>query len=181
MLPEGLSVKVKDITGMKFGRLTVVKFDKMVQDGFRKNGNKKMQARWECLCDCGSTTFVPTGKLRCGHTKSCGCLVSEIRRRPRPEFRTQNGLGRSRICMIWRAMIQRCQPTNHNYHAWHRYGGRGIRVCDRWHDFKLFYEDMSPTYQDTLTLDRIDPDGNYEPSNCRWADRVTQARNRSKR
>lgn len=90
--------------------------------------------------------------------------------------RTTHGMSKMRIYKTWDSMKYRCQnPKAHNYH---NYGARGITVCDRWQSFENFYADMNATYEDTLELDRIDPNGNYEPSNCRWATKSQQNRNR---
>ncbi|MEV5950427.1 hypothetical protein [Streptomyces sp. NPDC051993] len=107
-----------------------------------------------------------------GTTVSCGCFSAQAT----SERSKKLGTG-TRVHFTWMSMISR--TTNPNNHAYHRYGGRGIRVCDRWLAFPNFYADMSPTYQEDLSIDRIDNNGDYEPSNCRWATPKEQQRNKS--
>lgn len=146
---------------MKYGRLTVIEFADV------KGGNK----RYLCLCDCGNKKVIAGTSLRTGATKSCGCLNLE-KKRTRDNV---HGLHGTKIHKSWSAMIQRC--TNPNNPKYYRYGGRGITVCERWKKFKNFLEDMGIPKQH-LSLDRIDNNGNYEPSNCRWASSLVQGNNR---
>lgn len=147
-----LSPWVKDITGLRSGRLVAVKY--LFTD-------KKRAAIWECLCDCGKLSQVKSGAIVRGGTKSCGC--SRRKNRP-PEYE------------IWRGMIRRCySPSAHGYGL---YGGRGISVCDEWKSFDNFYLDMGPRLSSELTLDRVDTNGNYCPVNCRWATWKDQNRNK---
>lgn len=138
------------------------------------------RVQFVCQCDCGKEAIVRSKSLMSGDTKSCGCW-----RRDKPTthgLATKHGLagkgsratGRDPTYVSWAGMKYRC--TNRNSHAWQDYGGRGIKVCERWLDFQNFLEDMGLRPNST-SLDRIDPDGNYEPGNCRWAARRTQARN----
>lgn len=152
---------MEDLTGKKFNRLTVTNFSHK-QDKGRKYF-------WNCLCDCKNTIIVRSDHLKNGHTKSCGCL--------RPETITKHSLGWSRSYACWFGMKDRC--NNPNNKSYHRYGGRGIRVCDEWKDVEVFIRDMGHPPDTDLQIDRIDNDGDYEPSNCRWVTKEQNARNRS--
>jgi len=146
----------KDLTGMKFGKLTVIK---------RTCNSKNGSARWICICECGKETIVIGSKLLSDHTKSCGCLKN-----------LKYGLSRTRLYRIWQGMIGRCEDIYKDNYYW--YGFRGISICEQWHDFITFYNwAISSGYNDNLTLDRINTNGNYEPSNCRWATQLEQCNN----
>ena len=125
-----------------------------------------------CRCSCGKNTTVSGTNLRRGKTKSCGCRRADNMRR----VATKHGNSEHPLYARWLNMHARCYDPHHN--RYYRYGARGIRVCERWHDFALYLEDVLPTYREGLTLDRIDNDGNYGPDNFRWATYRTQARNR---
>lgn len=156
-------MKFIDATGQKFGKLTVVS---KVE---HKTGRRTL---WNCKCECGNTCKVSIANLRNGHTRSCGCMLKESN--------TRHGHWGTRVYQIYYAMKQRCY--NPNNAAYWDYGERGITICDEWlNDFESFYKwSIENGYSDDLTIDRIDPQGNYEPSNCRWADRYTQGYNQRK-
>ncbi len=156
--------KVKDITGQRFGRLTVVGRSGSSIDG---------KAMWLCQCDCGNTVRVIGKSLRAGLTRSCGCYKHEV---AKTTLRT-HGQRYTRLYYTWLGMKDRCNNPNNKSYC--RYGGVGVKVCEEWEQFEPFYEwAMSNGYRDDLTIDRIDCSKGYSPDNCRWADAKTQSRNR---
>jgi hypothetical protein len=162
--------KIKDFTGMRFGRLLVVEF----------LGIDKGATWFECLCDCGSKHITRRQPLVAGSTKSCGCLLVDavIARN------TTHGLSKSSFYISWRHMISRCHKPNSESYKW--YGARGIEVCGSWHIFENFLKDMYGDYKIFLkssntrntTIDRIDVNGNYCKENCRWTSMMVQGHNR---
>jgi hypothetical protein len=161
-------MKTIDMIGQRFEKALVV-------ERAPNKSEKDTNARWHCVCDCG-TKFISYGQdLRRGKVKSCGCLTrGTIGARSR-NFNQTHGMTESRIYRIWTGMLNRCRnPNNGNFH---RYGGRGIKVCDEWLLFEGFVNDMGVPADD-MSLDRIDGDGDYCKANCRWSTRHEQASNR---
>lgn len=158
----------KDIQGQRFGRLFVIKRIPRKPDD--------RNAMWNCRCDCGKTTVVAATNL--GRTTfSCGCLQRESARKMAAQNRNfMHGMTGKPEYQAWTKMKLRCySPQNPKYYA---YGGRGIKVCKRWKEsFEAFYADMGSRPSPIHSLNRINNDDNYEPSNCEWALPLTQARN----
>lgn len=160
-----------DITNQRFGRLISICSSK------RDNG----RTYWLCQCDCGKQTSVYISKLTTGETKSCGCLRNELT----SKRQKKHGLTKTTLHNAWLNMKNRCE--NPKFNEFHRYGGRGITYCEEWKSFNKFMEwalkngfsdKKSENGRNILSLDRIDLDGNYEPSNCKWSTVLEQAKNK---
>lgn len=153
---------VINLQGKRFGKLLVLSLN-------RVDGN----AHWDCLCDCGNKTVVRGNLLNYGSIISCGCAQKEKAR----EIRKTHGMSRTKIYKAWFAMKDRCYNKSHS--SYKNYGGRGILVCDKWRvSFENFISDMGERPSPKHSIDRIDNNGNYEPSNCRWATKKQQCANK---
>lgn len=161
-----------DLTGKVFGRLTVLEFAGTIRISYTCT-----RTTWLCRCSCGNKTIAPTASLRTRTTQSCGCLHWERLVADATKHGHKMG-GRSPTYESWRGMRERClRPAHIGYKD---YGGRGIKICEAWSSFKQFLKDMGPR-PDGKTLDRRDVNGNYEPSNCRWATQKEQQANKRRR
>lgn len=148
--------KVIDLTGQRFNRLLVIEPKRL------KNG----KFAWKCQCDCGNVVVTQGAQLKNGHIKSCGCYKNDIAR----QRCTKHGFSRTKLFYVYQGMHSRCEKTSHKMYE--RYGGRGISVCEEWSGkdgFINFYNwAIENGYKERLQVDRINNNGNYEPSNCRW-------------
>lgn len=155
--------RAKGLVGETFGKLLVIAFA-------GTGTGAKTRSYWKCKCSCGETTVVERWPLISGHTRSCSCLRGGSGRTHgmtgTPEYRS------------WLGMRKRCYDAK--WRCYHRYGGRGIKICKRWEDFSNFFADMGPRPSLKHSLDRLNNDKNYSPSNCRWATPLQQGGNTSR-
>lgn len=155
--------KYEDLTGQKFGRLTVIKL----------SDKKNERIYWECLCECGDRKNIPAKQLKSGKTNSCGCIQKETI----SNISKRHGKSKTRIYTIWVGMKMRC--NNANCKAYKHYGDRGIKLCDEWNDFEQFEEWAKCNgYNDDLSIERIDYNDGYNPKNCTWIPINKQSSNR---
>lgn len=166
-----MKYKFEDDVGNTFGYLTV-------QEELSVAGNRQSVRYYKCLCKCGEATLVKPGDLHKGYKRSCGCLQIESASVP-PTNKT-HGLTGTPPYKAWQGAKERCSVEKRSTYM--KYGGRGITMSKEWFDsFDAFWEDMSGTYAEGLSLDRIDVNGNYCKENCRWADNSVQSHNQRKR
>lgn len=158
-------MRLDDLTGKRFGRLIVVS---------RAENGKGSRVRWLCRCDCGNKCVVYGYSLKSGNTRSCGCLRAETSK----DKATTHGMSKTSLFHVWWAMMERCNNKNSN--SYKNYGGRGISVCDEWLDSTTFFDwALSNGYEEGLTIERIDVNDGYKPSNCKWVTKKEQARNKT--
>lgn len=154
----------KDLSGQRFGRLTVI----------RRAEGEYPRPYYECICDCGNKIVVEGKRLTSSNTRSCGCL----HRQQLVERNYKHGERYTRLYKTWLSMKQRCSVHRDKYKQWE---GRGIKVCEEWNNSFLSFKEWAEAngYNDTLTIDRIDVNGNYEPTNCRWITKAEQQFNKT--
>lgn len=166
MQKGGMMGSLIDLTGKRFGRLTVVK----------RAENVKNRPCWVCKCDCGNTKIIKGDDIRYGKTLSCGCYARDaLKRRNFKHGYTQGRI--NRLYSIWASMKNRTTNSNTQFYA--RYGGRGIKMCKEWLDSFSSFKDWAESngYKDDLTIDRIDNEKGYYPQNCRWTTMTEQMNN----
>jgi hypothetical protein len=168
-------MRAKDLTSLRFGSLTVIEFF-----GHQIQPCGATRRFWLCKCDCGKFTKVLSGHLMSGRIKSCGCSHVECGKRMGIK-NTTHGMRKtkaSKVYSAWRSMKQRCSNQKNAFYK--NYGGRGIKICERWKvSFENFFSDMGNPPSNDYSLDRIDVNGDYTPSNCRWATNEQQQNNKS--
>lgn len=153
-----------DLTGQRFGRLTVRACV----------GKQNRRALWQCKCDCGTVCYINTDRLRSGNTQSCGCLKRESIAKGRNRT---HGQSKTKLYHIWYSIMQRCYDEKFRFY--HHYGGRGIKVCEEWHDRDAFTAwAMENGFQDGLSIERKDVNGEYCPENCCWITKGEQQHNK---
>lgn len=156
-------MKLRDLTGQKFGRLTVVE----------RCLDTDRHTKWTCRCECGNYTNVTSDALTRGKTKSCGCYMREKAK----SDGYVHGKSHTRLHNIWVGMRNRCNDPNSRIYKY--YGGRGIKVCDEWDSYVAFENwALQNGYEKTLTIDRIENEMGYSPNNCRWVTQTEQSKNR---
>lgn len=161
--------KLKDLTGQHFGRLTVVE----------RAENIGKKTAWLCLCECGKTVIVSGSNLHDGQVRSCGCLWTEVVPAHNREINLRHGESHTKLHKTWVNMRYRC--NNPNCKSYKDYGGRGITICEEWSSYEVFREwALKNGFAVGLSMDRIDVNGNYEPSNCRWVSDKVQNNNTRK-
>lgn len=159
--------RIVDISGQTFGELTVL---------HRVENSRDHKARWRCRCSCGKEVNVLGKDLRSGHTKSCGCKMRAFVSASKITHGDTIGDNIPRLYKIWSGMRCRCGSAKYKGYRW--YGAKGVKVCPEWQDSYVAFRDwaLDNGYADNLTIDRIDVNGDYEPSNCQW---ITQSENSS--
>lgn len=163
--------KFIDLTGNKYGKLLVLN-----ERIYYIDKQNKQRFKWKCQCDCGNICYVDSASLKRGNTRSCGCLQKQIASENGKNSAYKHGMSHTRLFRIWYQMIDRCENAKNKLYP--LYGERGISVCEEWHNSTIFFEwALSNGYKDTLSIDRIDVNGNYEPFNCRWATQKIQCNN----